>query len=131
MPSAIAKEFFCFSCVGVIGTCAHYLVLIVLTQLFHVYPVAASTCGFVAGAFVNYIFNYRWTFRSEKSHKDAMPKFFFIAIVGLFFNAGIMELLIQSIKIHYLISQIVATGVVLLWNFTGNKIWTFKAAKEF
>ncbi|MBN1545205.1 MAG: GtrA family protein [Syntrophaceae bacterium] len=114
-----------------IGACAHFSVLVVLTQFFYVYPVTASTCGFVIAALINYILNYQWTFKSENSHKDAMPKFFFIAIAGLFFNAVIMEVLIKSFKLHYLVSQIAATGVVLLWNFTGNKIWTFKAVKEF
>ena len=129
--SSIANEFFRFSCVGAIGTGAHYTVLVVMIRFFRVSPVAASTCGFVAGALINYILNYRWTFKSQKKHKSAMPNFFFIAVIGMIFNAAIMSLLVNSFEVHYLISQIAATFVVLLWNFSGNKIWTFKQAKRF
>jgi putative flippase GtrA len=30
----------------------------------------------------------------------------------------------------YLFAQVIATGIVLLWNFTANKLWTFGAAHE-
>jgi len=120
------KQFVSFTAVGAVGTAAHYSALVVLVQFMHVGPVPASGVGFVLGALVNYILNYRLTFRSTKLHRESMPKFFLVAIVGLVLNTAIMALLTEIFRLHYLLSQILATGSVLVWNFTANRYWTFK-----
>jgi putative flippase GtrA len=121
----LLKQFIKFSGVGIVGTAVQYLTLFVLVQLGGVYPVLASTAGFVLGAFVNYYLNYIYTFRSSKSHTDAMPKFFTVATVGLFLNAMIMEFFISFFGLPYIIAQLIATALVLLWNFAANRMWTF------
>ena len=121
----IIKQFIKFSGVGIVGTVVQYVTLFMLVQLVGVYPVLASTAGFVLGAFVNYYLNYIYTFRSAKSHFDAMPKFFTVATVGLFLNAMIMEFFISFFGLPYIIAQLIATALVLLWNFAANRMWTF------
>lgn len=122
----IIRQFFSFAAVGVVGTAAHYSTLIALVQIMHANPVVSSGVGFIIGALVNYALNYRLTFRSTKLHRDSMPKFFLVALFGLAFNTAIMTLVTEIWKLHYLIGQILATGAVLLWNFTVNRFWTFK-----
>jgi putative flippase GtrA len=122
----VAKQFFYFAGVGAIGTVCHYSVLIILVNIMKVNPVIGSICGFITGAFVNYVLNYRWTFRSKKRHIDAMSKFFSIAFVGLLVNSGIMFIGTEIVHFQYLIVQIFATGIVLISNFIGNKLWTFR-----
>jgi putative flippase GtrA len=39
-----------------------------------------------------------------------------------------MSVAISLIQLHYLIAQVIATGIVLIWNFLGNRIWTFRAS---
>jgi putative flippase GtrA len=39
----------------------------------------------------------------------------------------IMSLAINQLGIHYFVSQMLATGIVLVWGFLGNRLWTFKA----
>lgn len=121
----LAGKFFIFASVGVIGTIVHYTALIIVVDGFHATPVFGSSVGFVLGAFVNYALNRRYTFRSQKKHIDAMPRFYLIAAAGFGLNGGIVFLLTEIIDMHYLLAQIAATGVVLLWNFTGNHLWTF------
>jgi len=122
----ILKQFVSFTAVGAVGTAAHYSALIALVQFMHVSPVPSSGVGFVIGALVNYALNYRLTFRSKKLHRESMPKFFLVAIVGLVLNTAVMVLLAEILKLHYLVSQVLATGGVLVWNFTANRYWTFK-----
>ncbi len=45
--------------------------------------------------------------------------------VGLGLNAGVMELAVEVIGSHYLMGQVVATALVLIWNFIVNKMWSF------
>ena len=121
----ILRQFIKFAGVGVVGTVAQYLTLFLLVQFAGVYPVAASTAGFVLGAFVNYSLNYIYTFRSSKSHFEAMPKFFTVAAVGLFLNGLIMQFFISYFALPYIVAQLIATALVLLWNFAANRMWTF------
>lgn len=122
----IMKQFTRFAGVGVIGTAAHYLVLVTLVQLGGVDSVWASGFGFVVGALVNYQLNYIYTFRSNKSHREAMLKFFTVATIGLVLNSIVMTALARYLGLHYLFSQAAATGLVLVWNFAGNRLWTFR-----
>ena len=118
-------QFLMFAGVGAIGTIGHYTVLIVLVQFWAVDPVVASTVGFVVGAIINYILNYHFTFQSDKQHTEALTKFLIVAIIGAGINTSIMYIGVENTRINYLLVQIFATGVVLLWNFVVNKLWTF------
>jgi len=48
-------------------------------------------------------------------------------LVMVALNSLTMLITAQYLGVHYLLAQVFATGLVLLWNFTGNRMWTFKA----
>lgn len=121
-----ASQFLLFAAVGSIGTIVHYAVLITLVQVTSMKPVPATAFGFISGALVNYALNYRFTFHSRESHVKSIPKFYTLALVGFFINSSVVAFLSDVSGLHYLLSQAVATGIVLLWNFIGNKLWTFR-----
>lgn len=122
----MSRQFSRFAACGAVGTLAHYLLLVLLVQGWGSPPVAASSAGFVLGAVINYTLNYRYTFRSSKPHRVTMWKFFVAALIGALINAALMSILIHHVNLHYLVSQIIATGIVLVWNFMANRIWTFR-----
>ena len=124
----LAARFTKFAGVGVIGTAAHYATLISLVQLLDANAVLASSAGAIVGAAVNYILNYHYTFQSSKRHHEALVKFFAVAAVGFVLNGILMAILTSSFEIYYLLAQIITTSIVLVWNFTGNHIWTFREA---
>lgn len=125
MRSPLLSQFSKFAIVGAVATSVHYVVLILLVQALDLNPVHASATGFVCGAFVGYVLNYRVTFRSSKRHWETIPKFFLAALSGLVINTLIMMALTGGMNVHYLMSQVVATGMVLMWNFSVNRWWTF------
>lgn len=114
-----------FAAVGAVGTGAHYLLLVMLVEAGGVNEVAASTAGATLGALVNYVLNRHYTFRSTRRHVEALPRFLAIAGLGLVINFGLMLVMIEGLRIHYLVAQVVATALVLLWNFAGNRLITF------
>ena len=118
-------QFLRFAGVGAIGTLAHYGVLIILVQGAGAGAVPASTAGFVVGALINYILNYHYTFASNRRHHEALLRFFTVAFVGLLLNGLLMALGTKLLGLNYILSQVLSTGFVLLWNFTANRIWTF------
>ncbi len=114
----------CFCLVGVAGTAVHYAVFLTMVQLVGV-PIVASAMGFVLGALISFILSHRFIFVSPESYRETVLKFFGVASAGLVLNVCIVTLCITMFKLHYLAAQIVATGMVLLWNFSGNRMWTF------
>ncbi len=119
------QQFFIYAGIGAIGTVGHYATLILLVQAIHTDPVFATTIGFVIGALINYVLNYRITFNSNKRHREALTKFLAVASLGAVINAAIMTAGINMVDAHYLIIQVIATCIVLILNFITNKYWTF------
>jgi len=114
-----------YTLVGVVGTGAHYLVLLALVERGDVTPVLATTLGFATGAVVNYFLNCRFTFQSDRPHREALPRFFTVAAVGMVVNAGIVALGVNVLRFPYMIPQVCATGTVVFGTFCVNRIWTF------
>lgn len=115
-----------FAVLGGIGTAAHYAVLIGLVQSGLAGPVLGTTAGFLVGAFVNYQFSRHVVFRSSKPHGEAMTKFLLVAGVGMVLNAALMALFTHVLAAPYLPAQILVTGLLVLWHYGGNAVWTFR-----
>lgn len=123
----IGKQFTKFSLLGLIGTAAHYAVLIATVEVAGMSAVVSSTLGFCVGAVVNYELARRYVFGEDRRTLDSAWKFGAVALAGLFLNGALMHLMNVRLGIHYLLAQIAATGAVLLWNFSANKWWSFKS----
>lgn len=119
-----------FAVAGAIGTLLQYLVLIVLVQLLNAEPVPASALGYALSALVNYWLNHRYTFRSRKRHRDVFGKFLLVSLSGLGLNTLLMWIGITFMGLHYLLSQILTTALVLIWNFSVNALWSFAEAES-
>ena len=123
-----AHQFLSFCVMGAAATAVHYVILIVMVQAGIAGVVAASTYGFVAGAIVSYALNRQFTFRSERPHAHALPRFFLVASFGVGVNAAVLWIFHAAAGMHYLTAQLLATGAALLWNFAANRAWTFAVA---
>ena len=120
-----SHQFLVFAAIGAIGTSGHYAVLILLVQALRVEPVLATTLGFVVGALINYLLNYRITFKSNKKHREALIKFLAVAGIGAAVNAMLMSAGMHLFDVNYMVIQLLATCIVLVFNFMANKYWTF------
>lgn len=121
----LAARFLMFAACGLVGTAGHYAAMVALVQGAGVPPVAASVVGFLVGMGINYVLNYRFTFRSGKRHREAASKFFVVGCCGLALNTVLMHALTGPAGLHYVVAQMGATVLVLLWNFIANQTWTF------
>lgn len=125
--SSLLQQFIRFTGVGFVSAIGHYGALILLVQGFGAEPVRSSIAGALVGAWINYSLNYRYTFNSTERHRTSVGKFAVVATVGLLLNTFFMWLGVDVIKAHYLLSQIVTTGLILLWSFSANRYWTFRS----
>lgn len=84
----------------------------------------------------SYFMNRYWTFK-EKRHEgmgSQFTQFFAISVVGFFINVGIASLVVNVIPRPSFLSAtlwanlgaLCATGVAMIWNFIGYKLFVFK-----
>ena len=114
-----------FIIVGATATLTSYLILIFLVEIWRMNVIGASVLGYVAGIAVNYKLNYGFTFRSERQHRILIPKFIVVALTGLLLNTGLMFMGVNWFGIHYVLAQLAAVAVVLIWSFSINRLWVF------
>jgi len=122
-------QFIRFAAAGVIGTAAHYVVLVLLVEIAAMPPALATAGGAAVGATLNYFLNYRVTFRSTASHSVTGPRFALIAVAGMALNSAVVFLLVR-LGIHYLVSQMFATLLILVAGFVANRTWTFSGTQN-
>ena len=124
------RRFAKFTGVGFVSAIGHFGLLIALVQIAAIPVVPASVAGALLGAWINYSLNYRYTFRSTSRHRKSVLRFAEVAAVGLVLNTLFMWVGVELIRAHYLLSQVVTTGLVLMWNFAGNHYWTFHSETD-
>ncbi|WP_294641485.1 GtrA family protein [uncultured Aureimonas sp.] len=118
------RRFFAYALVGGAGTAAHYALFLGLLELRA--PVLIASCaGYVAGALVNYALNHAVTFASERPHREAAPRFFAVAALGLLLNLSIVAIAAGWAHWPPLAAQIAATALCLLATYTLNARWSF------
>ena len=122
-------QFMRFAVVGLINTGIDYLIYWSLTRyvdFFEDEKVFATSIAFIVAATNSYFMNKAFTFKDKsKEYGSQYIKFFVVSLVGFGINALIFYLLLQT-GLFDIVAKVLTTGVVLIWNFIANKLWTFK-----
>ncbi|MBY0563986.1 MAG: GtrA family protein [Hyphomonadaceae bacterium] len=121
----LAQQLVRFVAVGAVATAVHYAILIALVELAGMPPVFSTTAGYAAGTVVSYVLNRRFTFKSNAPHHASFPKFVALNAIGMLLNGAIFAALI-SLGVWYVLAQVIATGLVLIWNFLGARFFAFR-----
>ena len=119
-----------FTLVGLFAALAHYGALVTLVEGFAWRAVPATLVGYVAGGLVSYSLNRRHTFASDRPHSEAGWRFAAVAAVGFCLTFLFMHLFVERLGAPYLPAQLVTTGLVLIWSFIANRLWTFRRADK-
>jgi putative flippase GtrA len=99
----------------------------------------AISLSFIVGTINNFSFNRTWTFKG--GHKPALQRqliqFTAVSVIGLLLNSILILALEASLgnwlnqpELGYLPAKVIATGLVLFWNYFANKLWTFRSASR-
>jgi putative flippase GtrA len=120
-------KFLKFCAVGFSGMIIDFGTTWLLKEKLKLNKYIANSCGFVLAASSNYMLNRVWTFGSH-NRRIVFEYFSFvgIAITGLVINNVIVYVLSDKLKWNFYLSKTVAVGVVTIWNFGMNFLFTFK-----
>jgi len=129
LKSQLFNQFWKFCIVGFIGTAIDFGVLNLGVEVIHLNVYLAAAIAFVLAASNNFALNKYWTFLNKVKGNKLFGQYFrylLISIGGLMLNLGIMYALIEGIDLWYNWAKVFATALVIMWNFSLNKYWTFK-----
>ena len=115
---------------GGIATASHYATTVMLVELFHVVPLAASAMGFAVGACVKYFLNYFVAFRSVEPHSAAVPRFVAMLVILFLLNAGFFWLFNEALGLHYMVAQVLTTGAIIPPGYLLSRFWVFRGAQQ-
>jgi putative flippase GtrA len=123
----MVKKFFKYSIVGVFGTFIDFSTLIFQVEILKINIYLAITLSFLLAATFNHSLNRKFTFGSKNPKiKNEYFKFLSVSIVGILINIFSIYIIFELFEWHYLLAKILATSIVLIWNFLMNYHWTFK-----
>ena len=115
---------------GIVGGSAFiidYGIFTVLSQLLHVHYLIASILSFSISVIYNYILSIKWVFdvRKKQTTKEFII-FIVLSVIGLGLNSLIMYVSVDLMHIHEMIGKIIATAIVMVYNFITRKIFIEK-----
>jgi putative flippase GtrA len=113
-----------FLSVGLASTALHYAVMSLAIEVLGTPVLLAASAGFLAGAALNYTLN-RWiSFASDRPHREGLPRFALMVVIGVLLNSLLLALGLH-LGLHYLPAQVLATVGVMGFNFACMKYWIF------
>ena len=117
------KQIFKFGIVGGIAFVIDYSILVICKELLGLNVLLSAAIAFSISVIVNYILSVKWVFDVNNDNKKKnFILFVVLSIVGLLLTELIMWLGTDKLKISYLIVKIVATIIVMVFNFVTRKI---------
>ncbi|WP_423243588.1 GtrA family protein [Clostridium thermarum] len=86
----------------------------------------ANTAGYILGTLNSYFFNKSWVFQSKDSARDLFYKFIIVNIITLSISNILLFIFVDKLHYEKYLVQIIVIPITMLFNFTLNKVWTFK-----
>lgn len=116
-----------FGLVGGTAFVIDYVLLYVCTEFLHIHYLISSIISFTVSVIFNYILSIKWVFDVKKKQdvKDFVI-FIILSIIGLGINSLIMYVMVEKFEVYYMLSKIVSTAVVMVYNFITRKIFVEK-----
>ena len=121
-------QIFKFTIVGGTAFLIDFVLLYLFKEWFHLPVLLANTLSFTVSVIYNYIASVQWVFEvdHEKSAKKQFIVFIFLSVIGLLLNDLIVWLSVEELRIYYLLAKIIATVIVMIFNFITRKIFLEK-----
>lgn len=125
------KRFLKFCVVGVSGAGVSLGFLALFVAVAGLNKIVAQIPSYEISILTNFAFNEFWTFGDRRtpgleSFLMRALKFNLVSLVGWGINLAVYALALKVAGINYLVSQVIAIAVAMMWNFFFNVAWTWK-----
>jgi putative flippase GtrA len=120
-------QFIKFGMVGLSGMVVDFGSTWLLKEKAKVHPYLANSLGFCLAVINNFTWNKYWTFQDHSTAiTEQFTWFAGISLVGLILNNLVIYLMTNWKHWNFYMAKIIATAVVMSWNFLANYQFTFQ-----
>lgn len=100
-------------------------ILFLLTEFLGIHYLISGAISFTVSVIYNYILSIKWVFDAKKDTNKTQELVVFIglSVIGLLINQLFMWLFVDLLHIYYMLSKIVATAIVMVYNFITRKLF--------
>ncbi|MDR0866654.1 MAG: GtrA family protein [Candidatus Symbiothrix sp.] len=116
-------QFIRYFFVGGIAAIVNFLFLFIFTDIFNLYYLLSNVLAFIFGLITNYVLSKKFVFRTDVGNKKIeFLTYGLIGVIGLIFDTGLLYFFTSITGLYYLVSKILSTVIVFIWNFTARKL---------
>lgn len=103
------------------GTAAvtNLVLLYVATEVFHVWYLASDVFAFTIAFIVSFLMQKFWAFRDRRTDgmHGQLLTYLVVMVINLFINTYLVYFFTEKAHVYYLLSQILAAGLIAIWSF--------------
>ncbi len=126
MDSTTFNHLVRFGLVGLSGVFVDFGTTWLCKEQLRLNKYVANSLGFLTAVCWNFWLNRTWTFHStDPGVATQFAKFFTLSLIGLGLNNLLILAMTERGRMGFYPAKLVATGVVVLWNFWANNRFTF------
>ena len=120
----LLKQIISFGLVGGICFVIDYVLMLIFVEIFNTNYLVACALAFSISTVVNYLLSMRYVFIAINKMSKKLEFFYFVfmAIIGLILTEMFMAIFVEKIHVHYALSKIIVTAIVMIYNFITRKI---------
>jgi len=124
----LVMQFGRYFIVGGLSYLLDYALMILMTEVFGIHYMISTTISYILALLFNFVLAILFVFKESrfKSRYAELGAVFVVGIIGLVLNDLLMLFFTDSIGIHYYYSKLIVGALVLIWNFTGRRIFVYK-----
>ncbi len=121
------RQFLTYSVGGIIASIIDFGLLYSLTEFVGLWYLASASIAVLLAATFNYLWQRNVVFnKSGQSMLGQAFRFIIISGIAILLNIALLYVAVDMLGLWYMLAKVIVTGIVLIWNFLGNKYYTFK-----
>lgn len=127
MNKKFIQDFSLYVIVGGIATLTEWVLFYFFNVNLEWHYIVATTIAYIISTLVNWVAGRLIVFKERNtSVKTEVLAIYIVGVLGLLMNLFIMWFLVNLFDANEMISKIIATGVVFIWNFIIRKLAIYK-----
>lgn len=122
--SRLIKQLLGFGVIGGLCFLIDYFLMVGLTELGNINYLLAAGISFCVSVIVNYLLSMRFIFESKENINKLKEFVIFVilSVIGLGLNELFMWLIVEKVELHYMLTKIIVTAIVMVYNFITRKL---------
>jgi putative flippase GtrA len=121
----LAKQVLKFASVGSVATALHVCTALVLNSGFNVSALTANFYAFIVSSIFSYFGNWLWTFESQGSARDTLPRFVVLNVACFAVNQAIVYTIVEQAHLPLVVALLPVVMIIPVASFWMSKTKIF------